>query len=205
MRTITSCALFFCVLSSVCRSGYTAEIEFVETGIGSGSIGTTSFSNSTFTITSFADTTNRLLDTSTSAFVYSIDHDSSEIAINGVGTFQFLSKTRTYVNNTKSTVGFSRGPSGSLSALDLYNGLTNPAFGTWDMLSSIGPITGTTKLLQWNDFESAVQTNAGQLIFNSANNISGSFSATIVPEPSTLTLLALGVVGLVVARWRARC
>lgn len=45
------------------------------------------------------------------------------------------------------------------------NGPTDVAFGTWDMLSSIGPITGMGAFLQWT--LSDVNTDGGVLVFDS--------------------------------------
>jgi hypothetical protein len=56
----------------------------------------------------------------------------------------------------------------------LYNGPTDAAFATWNMLSSIGPIGGTGKFFQWSgDPFPLVNTSAGVLSirFEFAGNI----------------------------------
>jgi len=98
-----------------------------------------------------------------------------------------LSSTRTFVNNLNFTAGFSRGP---VSGSDLFNGPTDSAFATWDMRSSIGPVSGFGSLLQWNN--QAVTTNAGRLLFDDAVVQDASFHA-IVPEPSSMALLAMAI------------
>jgi hypothetical protein len=46
-----------------------------------------------------------------------------------------------------------------------------------------------------------VETDGGTIVFNDSNSSTNfTFSATIVPEPSTLTLLALGSLGLLMRR-----
>ena len=95
---------------------------------------------------------------------------------------------------TAALQGFSKktGPS-DLDILDLYNGLTDPGFATWDMLTSVGPVSGTAKLLQWVP---TVLTDGGQLQF--FDGISdATFQAVVVPVPAAVWLLgsALGVLG----------
>ncbi len=139
-----------------------------------------------FTITSTGDTDDREHFLGEPDGGFSIEHLTSAIAIEGVGTFSVISSTRTFVNNDVPIVGYSRGPHGT----DLYDGPTNDAFDTWDMLSSIGPVNGAGFLIQWGD--EPVQTDGGVLEFNSASVDAATFQA-IVPEPATFTLLAIGV------------
>ena len=70
---------------------------------------------------------------------------------------------------------------GSLSCLTRFYGCarTNPnnsAFSSWDMMSSIGPITGVGEIFQWNNVECpscgtlpAVVTNDGTLVLVNAS------------------------------------
>jgi hypothetical protein len=173
-------------------------ITFTHTGSGSGSIGSneqfaalTAFGNSAFTITAVGDTDNRI---DLGGGIYVIHHDSAWITIDGVGTFNFITATRTFVNND--TPGFSRS-----SGPDLFNGPTSPLIDGWDMLSSIGPVGGTLNLLQWG--LSPVITDGGQLLFDSGSS-QGSFTAVVgqgVPDGSSvLGLLAVAFAGLVALR-----
>jgi len=125
---------------------------------------------------------------------WSLDNASASISIAGMGNFAFTSGTRTFVNNTDSSVGFSRA---GLGGSDLFDGPTDAAFATWDLLTSIGPISGTGSLMQWT--LSPVTTNAGTLVFG--NEDSGTiFTATLggaaVPEPGSWLLITLGLAGL---------
>jgi hypothetical protein len=108
----------------------------VHTGIGSGSIDGADFSDTQFTITSIGDTDD-LIDL---PGIYFIQHISSVIELDGVGTFDLISDTRTFVNSSSELVGYSRAGD---SELDLFNGPTNSAFATWDTLSAVGLVTGT--------------------------------------------------------------
>jgi hypothetical protein len=179
-------------------SALAAPITFTHQGLASGTLDGNPFGDSAFTIVAQGDTTAR--ETQGSAFF--IDHTSASITIAGLGTFTFLTGTRTFVNNPANLVGFSRAGSGGA---DLFNGPNNLVFGAWDMLSSIGPIGGSASTLQWSN--TPVNTSGGVLFFDSEAS-DGVFTAavgdTAVPEPTTLLLLGAGTVGLRVLRRRSR-
>jgi hypothetical protein len=164
-------------------SSWATPITFAYTGTGSGTLDGVAFGTTSFTITGTGDTT-----TTQAAPVergFFIDDASATIAIAGLGMFDFVTPTRTFVNNDVGDVGFSRaGPFGT----DLYSGpfIADPALFTWDMQSSIGPISGTFGLLQWD--LSPVDTNARVLSF-AASTGPGTFEASVVPVPSALILL----------------
>ena len=96
----------------------------------------------------------------------------------------FITGTRTFVNQGNSIVGFSRAGAGGL---DLFNGPVNSAFETYDLLTSIGP-----NLRRWSHCSSGcsspVLTNGGVLVFVDANSEVASFEAIAgsVPEPGTV-------------------
>ena len=187
MKQIRAWQLIACFGMTVANS-YADLITFTHTGIGSGTIGGSPFFNASFRITELADTTNRY------SFVggFSINDITASISIAGVGNFQFTQGTRTFVNNALSVVGFSRGD--LEGRIDLYNGPTNAVFASWDMLTSIGPVTGPTRLLQWSFFPT-VSTDGGVLIFNDSFTV-GTFQATIVPEPASCLLTTIGLIGI---------
>ena len=168
----------------VALNSFAQSITMTHTGIGSGTIGGTPFVNRAFTITDVANTASR----ASFGGGFYIEDISATISITGVGNFLFTSGTRTFVNNDLATVGFSRSGGGGS---DLFNGPASPGFGSWDMLSSIGPITGPGQLLQWST--APVTTDGGILVFNNAN-ISVTFQATVVPEPACAVLFLCGAV-----------
>ena len=171
-----------------------ATIELVHTGRGSGSVGKVKFTDAAFTITAVGDTEKRLpYDTG-----FFIDHASATIAIEGVGVFQLMTPTRTFVLHTGNIVGFSRA---GLSGGDLFDGPTTDAVHEWDMRSSIGPLSGSSNLLQWSS--PAVLTHAGPLLFANAV-VPGTFTARVPPsgKPAAELDVPAGEVARAVARGR---
>ncbi|MDP6312314.1 MAG: hypothetical protein QF781_09195 [Phycisphaerales bacterium] len=187
MRSTTLTIMFACSVGLASVTGAHADlITFTHTGSGSGTLNSSMFGPSNFTIVSTADTDNR--DSHGSA--YYINHDSVTITIDGLGTYDITDATRTFVNGQ--IVGFSReGATGS----DLFNGPSDPAFLVWEMLTSIGPVSGTGTLMQWG---SGINTSGGILEFYNGSS-SATFAATI-PAPGVMALL--GVAGFVGRRRR---
>lgn len=91
-----------------------------------------------------------------------IDHLFSRIDIQGIGTFNIVSRTRTFVNYDVGIVGYAS--NSSIPGQDLYDGPENSGFRTWHMLTSIGPVEGYAKHFQWGGKD--VQTDAGVLFFD---------------------------------------
>jgi hypothetical protein len=186
MRFLTLIGLAVTLFLLQPSSAIADPITFTHQGVGSGVVGATPFSNASFTITATGDTSTRSL----FGNAFFIDHTSATISISGVGTYNFNSGTRTFVNFYVGVVGFSRA---GFDGVDLFTGPPNAVFSSWDMLSSIGPISGTASLAWWGAPLSPVMTNSGQLSFSDSSG-SATFTATVgnVPEPASLTLLGLG-------------
>ena len=182
-------------LAAVALAGATAAaapITFTHQGTAAaGAVGGVAFGSTAFTITAFGDTDNReAYDVVPGAEGFFIDHGSARIELASVGEFLFTTATRTFNTRSITTAGFSR--AGAIGT-DLVNGPTLPALATWDMLSSIGPLSGSGQILQWDS--SPVHTSGGQLLLEGgASPIV--FTATVVPEPTALALAAaLGAIG----------
>ena len=196
------------ILAAVCAVTFWASpasadpITFIHTGSGSGSLDGVLFDVSEFTITATGDTSNRTSGMFPGIFI--IPHDAASIDIVGLGTLTFTEDTETFVNNGNEVVGFGR-------FFDLFDGPVDPAFATWDMLSSIGPISGSGALMQWAP---GVQTNLGLLVFDDDTDddftkwdIPTTFQAIVspVPVPGAVVLgtLGLGVAGQLCRRRKA--
>ncbi len=114
--------------------------RLTHSGHASGRLAGVEFPDSAFVIEATADTADRQLQEG-GAFV--LVHASASISIKGVGSFEFVTATQTFVNNEFKVVGFS-----VENAFDLFDGPSNEAFATWDMLTSIGPISGDGFVIQ---------------------------------------------------------
>jgi len=168
-------------------------IQFMHEGVGSGSLEGQGFQSAAFVITAYGNTDDRVNITAG----WAIQHTSASIFIDGLGTFDFLVPTRSFVNHNAGLVGFSRSINGGTGGNDLFNGPADAAFNSWDMLSSIGPVAGTGSLIQWGG---DIQTTGGTLLFDTGI-IPATFTATLIPAPGALALL--GIAGLTARRRRS--
>lgn len=178
-------------------ASWAVPVTFIHVAGGNtfdGSLSGNPFSVETFTITALGDTSAQQ---SAGSGIFFIDHTSAQIEIPGVGTFDFITPTRTFVNQGFDSVGFSRA---GASGLDLFNEESFVGdFASYDLLSSIGPVFIDGFTLQW--FLSPVSTSGGDLVFEPRSAESASFQAIVrdggqVPEPGTLLLLGVGLVAL---------
>lgn len=164
---------------------------------GAGPIVPVNFAVDHFTITGQGDTSDRFGD-GFSLFV--IPHTSAQIEIPGVGTFAFLTPTFTAVAGAIQVVHFLVDP-----GFSLLEGPESPVFGTYDLLSSVGPIFGAELLHQWTVVD--VVTSGGVLVFEDGFSPKGSFEAIVEAsalEPGSLSILALGLLATQRALRRGR-
>ena len=199
--------VFVCCLGSpLAGSARAATITFAHSGSsGAGSLNGLPFTDKAFTITAIGDT-NSVQPFGGPEDLF-INHTSAAISIADVGTFNFITATRTFINGTLDLVGFSRGfSSAGIGGSDLYDGPFNPVFDGWHMNVSIGPVFGALDghLLQWT--LSDVVTTGGVLIFDDSftDVVFTALVAEATPAPAALPLFATGLGALGLLGWRRK-
>jgi hypothetical protein len=168
-------------------------IAFFYTGAGSGTLGGVPFTNASFTITALANTANRIL-VASSPNVYTTAHDSAAISLDGFGELQFISSTKSYVNQGPTFLGGSAVGFGRLTSNELFDLFSGSSFSSWAMLTSIGPTNANGVLSQWSGAgNSDVVTSGGVLRFNDASSVQATFQAIVIPEPGSLCMALVGL------------
>ena len=173
--------------------------------IGTGTIGTRSFTNATVTVTTVGSTTS--LQPNGQAG-YSLVNDSASISISGIGSFQFTVPLFTFVstpgNNAPGTgttqVGFGNAQSGNLTSyagviIEWFSG-----FNGWDMHSSMGPIQLRGTILDWS--QTIIKTNGGVVnLYDQDYQIplTITFQATLTGTPPVPILARTGVLSHIAA------
>src|ERR1700754_4723402 len=105
-------SLTFAFLLAFGGAACAAPIIFTHQGTGSGTIGSTVFTNVPFTIVAQADTSNRVTYVPFGEAYY-INHASAQISLGALGSFSITSPTRTFVTPAIQAAGFSRADLGS--------------------------------------------------------------------------------------------
>jgi PEP-CTERM motif-containing protein len=183
-------------------------LTFTFQGLGTGSIGTTSFTNSAFTITLTTDTTAisefTLACSPTPCTIFDVPATTATISADGMTT-AITSPIGVFDNQTLDVLGLSRitggGPSGI--SLDLMD-LSNPAFGTYDLsvpLATVGPFNLST-MGEFSCSSGCVLSTVGDMSMTSASDVY--VTAVAVPEPASVLLLGSGLLLIAGIRRKAR-
>jgi hypothetical protein len=167
-------------------------INYLDSFVASGFLGGTAFTDSLVTITLTGDTAKVFGD----APDIVINTGSFTINVASLGTIANLTDSFELLD---SSVG---GPahSGAILFADQTEGLgiigsNDPAFGSYLLTTSIGPITDSSIIY---NSAAAFRTNLGMFIIDSAGPTT--FTASLVPESATITLIVFGLGGLAVLR-----
>jgi hypothetical protein len=127
--SIRRSVLSIVLVAGLASTASAAQIQYIFTGLGTGSIGQTSFTRAKFTIISNADTSGIF----SSGTLSQVNASSATIDIEGVGSATFLIATRVFLNKPFSgnaTVGFSRTEANGGN--DFYN-LRGPALNSYSL------------------------------------------------------------------------
>ena len=180
--TITLLAL--AVLLCGATQAKAGSITYTVQDTASGTLGASSFTDALVTVSFTGNTANVY---GGSGF-WEIDLGTASVNIAGTGSALFTDAMFVFDNQGAVAAGIADHSSGG-SVLDTYNS----AFGSYDLMSAIGPLSGGVYFRP----DLSYGTDAGLLHFSDAGGTS-SFKAVVTPEPATFTLLAslLGMAAL---------
>jgi hypothetical protein len=171
--------VFAAIISVLCVANAKASpVTYTESATISGSLNGVGFTNKLFTVTGASDTTN--------IQNHFINPLVATFSVAGVGNGVFPSTV--FDNQPNAIAGFIDEASNG----DILDTL-NAAFASYDLSTSIGPITGPS--ITGGNF----LTSAGLLHISSAGD--ATFTAT-VPLPGALPLFATSLAGLGLLGWR---
>jgi MYXO-CTERM domain-containing protein len=163
----------------VASSASAAVIDFTYSGVASGQWLNGQFSGQSFTNKAFTITLRSLTELVTSySDGYKTNTSGATVTIEGYGLFAVTSETAVWVGNTFGRSGF-----GIRNSSDILS-LGDSSFDTWNMQSSLGPITRTGAFNT-----AALWTTGGALRFSGSPAVT--FTATVVPAPGAVALLGL--------------
>jgi hypothetical protein len=166
------------------------------TGIASGSIGSEAFSDATLTVTATGDVSTVMFTSPT--YFLDIPGGLSTFSISGIGSGTFTDETYVF-DNTDGVAGF--GDDGATKCCDIIqtsdSAIGSTAFATYNLQSSIGPLSPEASDPSIGDW-AGLNTSLGSFTVTSYDSVV--FQATVgaVPEPRTLPVLGIGLVGMIV-------
>jgi len=196
----TPCVLA-AIISVLCVANAKASpVTYTEFATVTGTLAGTSFpANEVITLTATGDTTNVTNNGGGSFLNFNVPASFTlSIPVNGVGSGTF---TNAFAVVDEQSIPLPRVDFGDPTVQAQILDTQNTAFASYDLKTSIGPITGSSVGSRGTSFP----TSAGGLILTSSGN--ATFTAVVtpaVPLPSALPLFASALVGLVLLGWRRK-
>jgi hypothetical protein len=189
-RTLIIALVLFGTLLWTSSPALADSATYTETAVASGSLGDASFSDALVTIMLLGDTSTLTTDPFGVLEVFG----PATVTVEGIGTATFTDSLAVF-DNPFGGFGATAGIFDSSIFSDVLDTI-DPTFGTYDLTTSIGPITGSSLFVPGTGFA----TTDGNFVLTSTSDTSTSSASVAVPEPSSLFLLGVGLSGLFLAR-----
>jgi hypothetical protein len=187
VRKLDLVLLTLALLVGITAQAGAVAITYTESANATGSIGAFHFADALLTISWTGDTVN-VHDLGGGFFQNKADPGTVLLTIAGFGSAHFTDHLDVYDSNAFASAGFGDldvGPATILNTMD-------PVFGSYDLRTSIGPITNAA-LIRPDVF---FPTDMGALNIVNVGNSTFTASTGGVPEPATLVMLGTGALGL---------
>jgi hypothetical protein len=169
---VTNTAILVLSLLLGLGKAYATPIIYIFSATGSGKLGTNAFSDVPFTITCTANTSQI---TNPTNGLFNVADRTATISISGLGLATFTNPTLNVDNQIPSLVGFSD-PTQDRAILFV----NNPAFGTYNLGTPLGPLTGPPTF----NFDTPFATTSGNFSLSSVSTVS--FESLTIPPPNIL-------------------